>query len=173
MTNASKFAVELELKEQQLYRALIEMTQVSSVRNVLSMMIDDEQAIIARMAKLCQTDTDGACIVSDELNMPQHTLFDDIRPEEEIRSLHDSLSTYRLILRMVEGVERIYETTADRINNPQVKKAFADIIAIKRSRLDEMEDVFQFANAPNEYLEWGEFSNQTGTIFHQFGRDIG
>ena len=44
------------------------------------------------------------------------------------------------------------------------------LAAFERHELNEIEKLYDFANAPNCSLEWGEFSNLDE--FHAFGRDV-
>lgn len=49
-----------------------------------------------------------------------------------------------------------------------MKRMLLRIAAMERHELNDLEQLFDFVNAPNESLEWGEFSNLDE--FHNFGR---
>lgn len=77
---------------------------------------------------------------------------------------------YRLALKLEEEEIHCFEDLLERSRNGIAAKALRQITEEERRHLDEYRELYDFINAPNQYLAWGEFSNLDE--FHQFGRDV-
>jgi len=65
---------------------------------------------------------------------------------------------------------RFYEQAAEKENDPEVKALLLKIAGEEHQHFNILENLYNFVNAPNQHLEWGEFSN-LGEL-RQYGRDI-
>ena len=96
-------------------------------------------------------------------------IFKDVLDEQEALSVPDDLEAYNYVMKVEEGLCQLYENAADKENNEQVKNLLLKIAAQEHRELENLQKVYDFVNAPNEFLAWGEFSNLDE--FHNFGRD--
>jgi rubrerythrin len=92
------------------------------------------------------------------------------RQEKTLKGLDNDLSAYRHAMKVEADSFRFYEDAAGKETNPGTKKLLLKIAAEEHNHFNILENIFQFANAPNQYLAWAEFSNLDE--FRQFGRDV-
>ena len=170
MATVSHFAAEIERDEQRIYRELAKLSKRTGIRRIFRGMVDDEKVIINNIAQLCQTGTESACVNSDTLVRPKHLLLDQIQPEEELKNIENDVDAYRFIMKLEGEIAQVYEKAAHKTRNRQVRQALREVLDIKQREMREMENVLLFADAPNQYLEWGEFSNPEQ--FCNFGRCV-
>jgi rubrerythrin len=81
------------------------------------------------------------------------------------------LDAYQHAMKMEAEGARVYEEALARETNPDVKSLLQRVIKEEQKHFNIIQNVYDFVNAPNEYLEWGEFSNLEE--FRNFGRDVG
>ena len=84
---------------------------------------------------------------------------------------NDDLEAYHYVMRVEAAICRLYEDAARREPNPEVQGLLRRIATEERRELESLRRLYDFVNAPNEFLAWGEFSNLNE--FHNFGRDEG
>jgi rubrerythrin len=82
----------------------------------------------------------------------------------------DDEEAYRLALKLEEEEIRCFEELLAHSRARETKKILKQITEEEDRHLDRFRDLYDFINAPNQYLAWGEFSNLQE--FHQFGRDV-
>ncbi|MEZ4600396.1 MAG: ferritin family protein [Syntrophotaleaceae bacterium] len=83
----------------------------------------------------------------------------------------DDEAAYRLALEWEEAEMHCFEDLLERARARGIRKALERIAEEEDRRVARLRQIYDFINAPNQYLAWGEFSNLEE--FHQFGRDIG
>jgi len=81
------------------------------------------------------------------------------KPEKALKSLKDSLSAYRHAMDIEAESRKFYEQAAGEEKNPQVRETLLKIAAEEHRHYDILDNVYQFANAPNQYLAGAEISN--------------
>lgn len=110
-------------------------------------------------------------------DMPDSTALDDARNIFEslpkgaiaVKGIEDSTAGYDHAMQLEAESFKFYERAASEEKNPQTKKLLIRIAIEERKHYDILENIFNFINAPNQSLEWAEFSNLGE--FRQFGRE--
>jgi rubrerythrin len=97
-------------------------------------------------------------------------VFEQLRRREGQLLVESDLAAYRLALEAEREVLRQLRNAAMTEHRPAAKKLLAEIARDEQRHVEELEGLYDFANAPNHYLAWGEFSNLGE--FHNFGRDM-
>lgn len=82
----------------------------------------------------------------------------------------DDEEAYRLALKLEEEEIDCFKDLLARSKAREAKRVLRKITDEEVRHLDQYRDLYDFINAPNQYLAWGEFSNLDE--FHQFGRDV-
>ncbi len=88
--------------------------------------------------------------------------------EKSLLELEDDLAVYRCLLKTEEEKCRLYEEAAQRETDEETRALLRRVAEEEAGELQQLENILDFTNAPNEYLAWGEFSNLDE--FHNFGR---
>ena len=165
------FAIDVEQAERDLYRRLAVCTQHEGIRSIFRMIADDEGKLLKKLRQL-KDDPENNSI---ELNAQQH-VPNSLRKNQagncellDQNNVRDDLSGYSYILKTEQLLLNLYLNLKEREQDPEAKALFDLILQEKQSEIDRIHTIFDFVNAPNEYLAWGEFSN-IGE-FHNFGRD--
>ena len=91
------------------------------------------------------------------------------KEEKTLKGLKGDLAAYQHAMEIESKSFRFYENAAKEEKNPATKKLLTRIASEEHKHFNVLENIFQFVNAPNQSLAWGEFSNLDE--FGQFGRD--
>jgi rubrerythrin len=170
MMNVFDFAMEIERSGRNFYRSVAQKTGATGVRTIFSMMAEDEQQLLERFramkATVRATTMQDSPVLENAAN-----ILKDILNERAALQITDDLGAYHYVMEEEAAICRLYESAASRETNPEVQGLLRRIAAEERRELDSLQRLFDFVNAPNEFLAWGEFSNQSE--FHNFGRDEG
>jgi len=168
--NVFDFAMEIERSGRKFYRNMAAKTGTAGVRTIFSMMAEDEQDLLERFramkATVRSTTMQDSSILENAGN-----IFKDILNEREALQIADDLEAYHYVMRLEAAICRLYEDAARRESNPEVQGLLRRIASEERRELESLRKLYDFVNAPNEFLAWGEFSNLNE--FHNFGRDEG
>jgi len=164
------YAMKMEEDGRALYLHLAEKTTIEGVKNIFRMLADDEQKHYEIFESMkAQPRLKG---MTDSVALAQaKNVFEKLRAQRQtMAELGDSLETYRQAMQIETDSVRLYEETAAKEKSPDVQRLLRQIAAEEQKHYNILENLYLFANAPNEYLAWREFSN-VGE-FHQFGRDV-
>ena len=168
--NVFDFAMDIEQSGRHFYRELAKKAATPGVRKIFAMLAADEERLLGRlqaMRRIAQ-----ASNMEDSRALEYCTnIFRDVLIEREALAVRDDLEAYRFGMRVENEICKLYERAAEREKNPDAGNLLRRIAAEERRELESLREVFDFANAPNEFLAWGEFSNLDE--FHNFGRDEG
>lgn len=170
MMNVFDFAMEIERSGRNFYRSVARETGSAGVRTIFSMMAEDEQKLLERFRAMKAAVRSTTMQDSSVLEGVASTLKD-ILNEREALQITDDLEAYQHVTGVEAAICRLYEDAAQREPNPEVQGLLRRIAAEERRELESLQRLFDFVNAPNEFLAWGEFSNLNE--FHNFGRDEG
>lgn len=168
--NVFDFAMEIERSGRNFYRSVAQKTGVAGVRAIFSMMAEDEQQLLERFRAMKATVRSTTMQDSSVLEGAA-SILQDILNEREALRITDDLEAYHYVMGVEAALCRLYEGAAEREPNPEVQGLLRRIAAEERRELDSLQRLFDFVNAPNEFLAWGEFSNLNE--FHNFGREEG
>jgi rubrerythrin len=83
---------------------------------------------------------------------------------------NDLLEGYRYALKIEADLYKFYQDTAKKEQNENVKNALLKVAAEEEKHFNIVQNIYDFVNAPNQYLAWAEFSNIDE--FQQFGRKV-
>jgi rubrerythrin len=79
-------------------------------------------------------------------------------------------NAYRFALKLETAEIHCFRNMLEQTRSGKMKK-YLKVIAEEETRhVEDFQSVYDFINAPNQYLAYGEFSNLSE--FHQFGRDV-
>ncbi len=149
------------------YQELATGARKDGVKGVFNMLADDEKKLLAKIQLIRQRFPR-----MDSLNCAQlqknTIVFDRLRKNSGHPKAESDLEAYRLAREAEEKVVSQYMHAAEAEQNPQTKEMLQWLAALERHELLEIEQLYDFVNAPSESLEWGEFSNLDG--FYNFGR---
>jgi rubrerythrin len=168
--NVFDFAMEIERSGRNFYRSVAAKAGTAGVRTIFSMMAEDEQELLERFRAIKAAVRTTAMQDSRILESTGNVLGN-ILNEREALQITDDLEAYHYVMRVEGAICRLYEDAARRETNPEVQGLLRRIGSEERRELESLRKLFDFVNAPNEFLAWGEFSNLNE--FHNFGRDEG
>lgn len=163
--NVFDFAMDIERSGSRFYRQLAERAEREGVKTIFTMMAKDEELLLERFRAMKSSTMTGD---SSALEYVEN-IFEKSVDAAEALELEDDLEAYSYVMRVEENICRLYEEAAERESNAEAKKQLLRIAKEEHRELDSLRKTYDFVNAPNEYLAWGEFSNQGE--FHNFGRD--
>jgi rubrerythrin len=136
------------------------------VRAIFHKLAEDEVALLNHHRVLAvQGDIPDTETLDEGMNV-----FERLRHQEEYLQVADDVSAYRLALDAERDLTKLYWRAANTESNPEVRELIVRIAQNEQQHMEEVESLYEFTNAPNNYLAWGEFSNLGE--FHNFGRDI-
>lgn len=167
--NVWAFSQQVDRSGQHFYREMALRARGAGVKQIFTMLAQDEERLLARRRRLRARFGTGATAESTALEAASN-VYDRLRAREDEMAVENDLAAYNLALEAQRQVVQQYQAAADRETRPDVKQLLVALTEEERRVLDEIEHRFDFANAPNAYLAWGEFSNLGE--FHNFGRDV-
>lgn len=161
------FATEIDRSAQRFYEEMADRADSEGVRNIFRMLAEEECMQLARLeSKVAEADAYDTPTLESGRN-----IYEQLRRREDQLAVADDVAAYRLAIEAERDVVKQYAEAADLEKNPLVRKMLVEIAEDERHILNELENLYDFANVPNNFLAWGEFSNLGE--FHNFGRDVG
>ncbi len=165
--NVFDFAMDIERSGIKYYQRLAQKAEAMGIRRIFSMMARDEEEMLekfqAMRARVQHTTMEDSRTLERADN-----IFNRLLDERDALDLKTDLEAYTYVVEVEEAICRLYEDAAERESNPEVKGLLQKIGAEEHRELERLQNLYDFVNAPNEYLAWGEFSNLDE--FHNFGR---
>ena len=95
-------------------------------------------------------------------------VFNKLRSNSGHSQIASDLDAYQLARDTEKKIVDQYSTAAEKERNPQTKELLLWLAALELQELQEIERLYDFVNAPTDFLAWGEFSNLDE--YHNFGR---
>lgn len=163
------FAQDIDRSGQRFYQTLAGRTSHPGVQRIFRMLANDEKQLQQRLESIKARKGDVGKYDSVALAQSVN-VFDQLLRQEERLEVANDLDAYQLAIDAEREVLELYERAAARESRPEVRHLLQEIAEGERKELEELESLYNFTNAPNEFLEWGEFSNLDE--FHNFGRDV-
>jgi len=153
-----EFALDVERSGREFYKQMADRVRDPGIQRIFEMMAQEERRMLASMMELQQrAELKGVDDV--EMFSSADNVYRQQRPEKLRALVHNDVEAYHLILDLVEEVCRVYEERAMQLDDPALREALADVLTRERDEYEELLLLHDFANAPNESLAWGEFSN--------------
>lgn len=164
------FAMKMEQDGKSYYQALAKKARLEGLKTIFSRLADDEQKHYETFEQLKARGTASAMQETTILAEAKNIFAQLPKTATTLKGLDKDLLAYRHAMKVEADSFRFYEDAASKEADPATKKLLLSIAAEEHKHFNVLENIFQFANAPNQYLAWAEFSNLDE--FRQFGRDI-
>jgi len=85
----------------------------------------------------------------------KHVLFD----HSQLKALKNDRDAFEHVVHAEEDVIRLFEGMAHAEKSEGTRKILAMLARDEKEHLAEIEEIYDFVEKPDCYLEWGEFSN--------------
>lgn len=163
--NVLRFAQEVDESAHSFYEEMAARAENPGVRRIFDMLAEDESELLNRHAMLAAR-ADGAEAKTLDRGA---NVFEQLRRQEDQLRVDNDLDAYRLALDTEREVLQQYQRAANAEVRPQTRELLIEMAGDEQKHVEELENLYDFANAPNHYLAWGEFSNLGD--YHNYGRD--
>ena len=169
--NVFDFAMQMEVDGKRLYEKLAAEAGDAGLNTIFLRLAEDEQ----KHYEIFQ----GLKGESRAARMEDSTVLDDCRNvfqdlmdkrDTVLGSIQGDLEGYRYAMKLEADSVRLYQDAANREANEDLKNLLLRIAAEEEKHFTVVQNIYDFFNAPNQYLAWREFSNLDE--FRQFGRDV-
>lgn len=167
--NVFDFAIGMEDDGYKYYMNLAGSATVPGLKTIFTSLADDELKHAEIFRALKSGRQTGPLPASEALDVARNVFKLLPRGSEALSGLADSLSAYQHAMKLEADSYRFYEEAAGKASDEAVKSLLLQIAAEEHKHFNILENVYHFVNAPNQHLEWGEFSNLGE--FRQFGRE--
>jgi rubrerythrin len=167
--NLFDFAMTMEMDGKAYYQKLAGESLLDGLKTIFTRLAEDEQ----KHYEIFQGLKSGAELSA----MPETRALDEARnvfaelptDESALKGVLGDLDAYQHAMKLESDSFQLYEEAATKEKDPVIKALLLKIAAEEHKHFNILGNIYHFANAPNQYLAWGEFSNLGE--FHQFGRD--
>lgn len=167
--NVFDFAMEMESSGHEYYEGLARAASLPGLRTIFSGLAEDELKHFEFFRDLKNGKQTTTMPQTSTLDTAQNVFLLLPRGSEGLKDVKDALVAYRHAMKLEADSFRFYEDAAAKESDPEVKALLLQIAGEEHQHFNILENVYNFVNAPNQHLEWGEFSNLGD--FRQFGRD--
>jgi len=167
--NVFDFAMKMELDGKAYYEQLSSHAKLKGLQVIFARLAEDEQKHYEVFQKL----REGASVpaMQDSSALPDaRNIFNDLLESQAAAEGQGDLAAYRHAMQLEADSFRFYEDAAGRETKDAVRSLLLKIAEEEHKHFTILENIYQFVNAPNQYLAWGEFSNLDE--FRQFGRSV-
>ncbi len=165
--NIFDFAIKMEQDGKAYYDKLAKDATLPGLQKIFAGLAEDEQKHYDIFVAL----RDGGNVAMADSTVLEFSknVFAEL-PTESGEAVKDDLDSYRLAMELEAESFRLYESAAKEETEEGTKRLLLKIAAEEHKHFQILENVYSFANAPNQFLAWGEFSNLGQ--FHNFGRKV-
>lgn len=167
--NVFDFAMEMEDNGCEYYTSLAKTSELPGLKNIFTSLAEDEQKHFNLFRSLKEGSSTDVTVESRALVKAQN-IFKGLPDEASaLTKIKSTLEAYQYAMKLEADSFRFYEEAAAKEKDPGVRELLLKIAEEEHKHFIILENLFNFVNAPNEYLEWAEFSNLGD--FRQYGRD--
>lgn len=152
------FALDVERAGREFYQQMATTVHEPGPKRIFSLMAEDERKILADLTVLRQR-AEQRGMADAEIFSREDNVYLRQRPEQLRAGIHEDVDAYHLILGLLDKVCQVYEQPVAELNDPKLSRELRDILSRERGEYEEMLELYDFANAPNETLAWGDHSN--------------
>lgn len=168
--NVYDFAMKMEDSGKAYYENLARAASLPGLKTIFTRLAEDEQQHFEIFRNLKAGNKAQQMPESGLLDIAKNVFMLLPRGEQGLKDVSGVLAAYRHAMKLEEDSFRFYEDAAAREGDSEVKNLLLTIAGEEHTHYNVLENLYNFVNAPNQHLVWGEFSNLGE--FHQFGRDI-
>lgn len=160
------FAMKMERHGEDYYRQLAENSPVSGLKAIFSQLAADEEKHYEtfKALKANATPTMAASTALEDAK----SIFESLTRNQCGTGVQGDLEAYRHAMKLESDSFRFYEDTAGREDDAGVRGLLLQIAGEEQKHFNILQNIYDFVNAPNQYLAWAEFSNLDE--FRNFGR---
>jgi len=166
--NVFDFAMEMEDNGYIYYTNLARTATLPGLKTIFSSLAEDERKHFKLFRELKAGSQEWTMAETDTL-VTAKNVFSLLPRSEELSEVSGVLPAYKHAMQLEADSFRFYEEAAEKENNQEVKALLLKIAGEEHQHFNILENLYNFVNAPNQHLEWGEFSNLGE--FRQYGRD--
>ncbi len=162
-------AREIDTSARRFYEEMAELatrSEHSGVARIFRMLAEDEAKLLEQHRALATQDRAYESKVLDR----SANVFEELRHREDQLDISDDIAAYRLAIEAEQELLRRFRKAAEEERHTGSRKLLDKLVREEARHLKELEGLYDFANAPNNYLAWGEFSNLDE--FGNFGREM-
>lgn len=168
--NVLDFAIKMEVEGKALYEELARGAALPGLKNIFLQLAADEEKHREVVSAL-KTGAPPSGMEDTPVMAQAKTVFADLLAHREsFGPVKNGLDAYRRAMKLEADSFRLYEDAAREEIAPAVKALLLRVAGEEQKHFTILRNVYDFANAPSQYLAWGEFSNLEE--FRQFGRDV-
>lgn len=168
--NVFDFAMKMELDGKEFYEKLARKTNVEGLKTIFTHLAADEQKHYEIFQRLQGQAQATGMQESTSLENARNVFARLLEEKETLGPVEGDLEGYRYAMKLEAESFRLYEDAARREKDEEVKRLLMRIAGEEHQHFNIVENIYNFVNAPNQYLAWGEFSNLEE--FRNFGRDV-
>jgi len=168
--NVFDFAMDMEDAGRDYYEKLAGNAILPGLKSIFTSLAEDERKHFIIFQQLKAGHKTGLMPDSKSIDEARDVFAKLPRDAAALKGLHDTLAAYRHAMKLEADSFRLYEDAAARESEDAIKSLLLKIAAEEHKHFNILENLYNFVNAPNQHLAWGEFSNLDE--FRQFGRDL-
>jgi len=167
--NVYDFAIQMETDAEIFYRKLAADSHILGIKGIFTDLADDEQRHRRMFQALKERQAPDDVTDSRVLQNAKNAFEKILAEKKDLPSLTSNLESYRYAMKIeAEGV-RLYSDAAKRESDGEIKQLLLSIAKEEENHFNIVENIYNFVNAPNQYLAWAEFSSLGE--FQAFGRE--
>lgn len=168
--NVFDFAMKMETDGKGFYEKLARESTIAGLKTIFLRLAQDEQKHYEVFLALKNQTQMAAMEDSTSLEDSENVFAGLLESKEGGGPVKGDLEGYRYAMKIEADSFRLYEDAAKREKNEEVKNLLLKIAEEEHKHFIIVENIFNFVNAPKQYLAWREFSNLDE--FRNFGRDV-
>ncbi len=161
-----QYAHQTEKSGAQFYQHMAGRATKEGLKRVFKLMAGEEERLLDKLSKFRKHFPEIGDVSCRSLNKDT-IVFDSICDNGVCDLIESDLDAYQLAIRAKRNLIRRYREAAEQEPHAATRKLLIWLEAMEKHQLDEIEQLYDFANAPNLSLEWAEFSNLDE--FYNFG----
>lgn len=155
-------AMKMEVDGKAYYEKLASQTDLPGLQTIFQDLARDEQKHYEAFKAMKEKTTLPELAAGSSLATARNVFENLPLPDVALKHVKDTLEAYKHAMDVEAESRKFYEKAASEESDPQVKAILLKIAAEEQQHFDIMDNVYQFTNAPNQYLAGAEISNLEG-----------
>ncbi|HEX5772692.1 MAG TPA: ferritin family protein [Geomobilimonas sp.] len=156
--NVFDFAMEKEEESRKFYEKLATAARTNELKTIFTLLAESEREHHEHLAAL-KSGTDPRMAESAVLGRAKDQLGKIVGEAAPDTVLAEDRDGYSHAIKAEEESIRLYEELAEKEQNAAAAGILKRIAEEEKHHLEVMENIYEFVEAPQTYLAWGEFSN--------------
>jgi len=156
--NIFDFAMKMEGDGKALYEKMAAETGVAELKTIFTLLAAAEEEHCRALDAMKKKTPPGSA-ESKVLETARSVFAGLLERRSALDLLKEDPDGYRHALKFAMAGIKLYETMATKETNPATAKIFTMLAEDERKHLQILENIYDFVEAPKDYLAWGEFSN--------------